>query len=122
MLGDACCWIGRPCCRRRMTREFVSSPRRRSAISLTTACRDFVSRGRNNFRVLSVLNRRGDIAMPSKIRKPNPCRAAPALKAPARHALGTPPPPRTEPASKKRKLKQDKHKPTLKKLLDEAGE
>lgn len=60
--------------------------------------------------------------MPSKIPKPKPFRAAAAVKAAARQAIGTPPPTRTEPASKKRKLKQDKHKPTLNKLLDEAGE
>ncbi len=60
--------------------------------------------------------------MPSKIRKPKPFSAASAVKAAARHAIGTPPPTRTEPASKKRKLTQDKHKPTLNKLLDEAGE
>jgi len=60
--------------------------------------------------------------VPSKIRKPKPFRAASAVKAAARHAIGTPPPTRAEPASKKRKLKQDKHKPTLNKLLDEAGE
>ncbi|HWJ18530.1 MAG TPA: hypothetical protein VFC29_23660 [Candidatus Limnocylindrales bacterium] len=60
--------------------------------------------------------------MPSKIRKPKPFRAASAVKAAARLAIGTPPPTRTEPASKKRKLKHDKHKPTLNKLLGEAGE
>jgi hypothetical protein len=60
--------------------------------------------------------------MPSKIRTPRPFRAASAVKAAARHAIGTPPPTRTEPASKKRKLEDDKHKATLKKLLDEAGE
>jgi hypothetical protein len=58
--------------------------------------------------------------VPSKIPKPKPFRAASAVKAAARHAIGTPPPTRTEPASKKRK--HDKHKPTLNKLLDEAGE
>lgn len=57
--------------------------------------------------------------MPSKIRKPKPFRAASAVKAAARRAIGTPPPTRTEPASKKRRLKRDKHKPTLNKLLDE---
>ena len=60
--------------------------------------------------------------MPSKIHKPKPFRAASAVKAAARHAIGPPPPTRAEPASKKRKLKQDKHKPTLNELLDEAGE
>ncbi len=60
--------------------------------------------------------------MPSKIPKPKPFRAASAVKAAARHAIGTPPPTRTEPASKKRKLEADKHKSTLNKLLKEAGE
>lgn len=60
--------------------------------------------------------------MPSKIRKPKPFRAASAVKAAARRAIGTPPPTRAEPASKNRTLKHDKHKPTLNKLLDEAGE
>lgn len=60
--------------------------------------------------------------MPSKIPKSKPFRAASAVKAAARHAIGTPPPTRAEPVSKKRKLKQNKYKPTLKKLLDEAGE
>ncbi len=60
--------------------------------------------------------------MPSKIPKPKPFRAASAVKAAARHAIGTPPPTRTEPASKKRKLKADKHKSTLNKLLNEAAE
>jgi hypothetical protein len=60
--------------------------------------------------------------VPSKIRKPKPFRAASAVKAAARHAIGTPPPTRAEPGGKKRKLKGDKHKPTLNKLLEEAGE
>jgi hypothetical protein len=60
--------------------------------------------------------------VPSKIRKPKPFRAAAAVKAAARRAIGTPPPTRTEPASKKRTPKGNKHKPTLNKLLDEAGE
>lgn len=60
--------------------------------------------------------------MPSKIPKPKPFRAASAVKAAARQAIGTPPPTRAEPASKKRKLKGDKHKPTLNKILEEAGE
>jgi hypothetical protein len=60
--------------------------------------------------------------MPSKIPKPKPFRAASAVKAAARQAVGTPPPTRAEPASKKRKLKSDKHKPTLNKILEEAGE
>jgi hypothetical protein len=60
--------------------------------------------------------------VPSKIRKPKPFRAATAVKAAARHAIGTPPPTRAEPATKKQKLKHDKHKPTLNKLLNEAEE
>ncbi len=60
--------------------------------------------------------------MPSKIPKPKRFRAASAVKAAARQAIGTPPPTRAEPASKKRKLKSDKHKPTLNKILEEAGE
>jgi hypothetical protein len=60
--------------------------------------------------------------MPSKIPKPKPFRAASAVKAAARHAIGTPPPTRAEPPSKKRKLKGDKHKLILKRLLDEAAE
>jgi hypothetical protein len=60
--------------------------------------------------------------MPSKLPKPKPFRAASAVKAAARRAIGIPPPTRAEPDSTKRKLKQDKHKPTLNKLLDEAGE
>ncbi len=60
--------------------------------------------------------------MPSKIRKPKPFRAASAVKAAAREALGTPPPTRTEPDNKKRRKKSEKHKPTLGKLLaDDAG-
>ena len=60
--------------------------------------------------------------MPSKIRKPKPFRAASAVKAAAREAIGTPPPTRAEPASKKPKTKAEKHKPTLSKLLRDAGE
>lgn len=60
--------------------------------------------------------------MPSKIRKPKPFRAASAVKAAARAAIGTPPPTRAEPASQKRKSKPEKHKPTLSKLLGDAGE
>lgn len=59
--------------------------------------------------------------MPSKIRKPKPFRAASAVKAAAREAIGTPPPTRAEPASKP-KTKAEKHKPTLGKLLRDAGE
>jgi hypothetical protein len=55
--------------------------------------------------------------MPSRIRKPKPFRAASAVKAASREALGTPPPTRAEPESKKRKKKGEKHKPTLGNLL-----
>ena len=55
--------------------------------------------------------------MPSKPRKPKPFRAAAAVKAVAREAIGTPPPTRTEPAEKKRKGKTEKHKPTLGEML-----
>ncbi len=55
--------------------------------------------------------------MPSKPRKPKPFRAASAVKAIARAAIGTPPPTRAEPAEKKRKTKGEKHKPTLGKML-----
>jgi len=58
--------------------------------------------------------------MPSKPRKPKPFRATSAVKEASRRAIGTPPPTRAAPTGKKRK--QDKHKPTLSRLLDEAGE
>ena len=54
-----------------------------------------------------------------KRRKPKPFRAASAVKAAARQAIGTPPPTRAEPGNKKRKTKAEKHKPTLGKLLDD---
>jgi hypothetical protein len=57
--------------------------------------------------------------MPSKIRMPKPFRAASAVKAASREALGTPPPTRAEPETKKRKTKGEKHRPTLGKLLSE---
>ena len=60
--------------------------------------------------------------MPSKKRKPKPFRAASAVKAAARAAIGSPPPTRAEPGSKKQKLKADKHKSTLGKLLADGGE
>lgn len=60
--------------------------------------------------------------MPSKARKPKPFRAASAVKAAAREAIGTPPPTRAEPGDKKRKSKAGKHKPTLSKLLGDVGE
>ncbi|MGA2902929.1 MAG: hypothetical protein ABSD98_03800 [Candidatus Korobacteraceae bacterium] len=56
--------------------------------------------------------------MPSKPRKPKPFRAASAVKAAARRAIGIPPPTRAKPAV--RKTKPEKHKPTLAKLLDNA--
>jgi hypothetical protein len=59
--------------------------------------------------------------MPSKPRKPKPFKAAAAVKAAAREKIGTPPPTRAEPASKKRKTKSAKHKPTLGKLLEEEN-
>jgi hypothetical protein len=55
--------------------------------------------------------------MPSKPRKPKPFRAASAVKAAARQAIGTPPPTRAEPADKKRKEKSGKHKKTLGAIL-----
>lgn len=60
--------------------------------------------------------------MPSKKRKPKPFRAASAVKAAARAAIGSPPPTRAQPADKKRKLKTEKHKPTLSKLLADGIE
>lgn len=58
--------------------------------------------------------------LPSKIRKPKPFRAAAAVKAAARQAIGTPPATRAVPSTKKPKA--EKHKPTLGKLLRDAGE
>ena len=55
--------------------------------------------------------------MAAKKRKPKPFRAASAVKAAAREAIGTPPPTRAQPADKKRKTKSDKHKKTLGELL-----
>ena len=60
--------------------------------------------------------------MLSKKRKPKTFRAATAVKAAARAAIGTPPPTRAEPGDQKRKSKAEKHKPTLSKLLGDAGE
>ena len=59
--------------------------------------------------------------MPAKKRKSKPFRAASAVKAAARAKIGTPPPTRVKPADKKRKSKAEKHKPTLSKLLQDAG-
>jgi len=58
----------------------------------------------------------------AKRRKPKPFRAASAVKAAARAAIGSPPPTRAEPAGKKRKPKAEKHKPTLSKLLEDSGD
>jgi hypothetical protein len=58
--------------------------------------------------------------MPSKPRKPKPFRAASAVKALAREVIGAPPPTRAVPADKKRKGKAEKHKATLKDLLNEG--
>jgi len=60
--------------------------------------------------------------VPSRKRKPKPFRAASAVKAAARAALGTPPPTRAEPSDKKGKSKTEKHKRTLSKLLEEADD
>jgi hypothetical protein len=57
--------------------------------------------------------------VPSKLPKRKPFKAAKAVKAAAREKIGAPPPTRTTPSSKKRKAKPPKHKPTLKKLLEE---
>jgi hypothetical protein len=56
-----------------------------------------------------------------KKRKPKPFRATSAVKAAARAAIGTPPPTRTEPGAK-RKSKPEKHKRTLRKLLEESAD
>ena len=58
--------------------------------------------------------------MPSKPRKPKPFRAAAAVKAAAREAIGTPPPTRAAPSDKKRKGKTEKHKPTLSRLIGDG--
>lgn len=57
--------------------------------------------------------------MPSKPRKPKPFKAASAVKAAAREKIGTPPPTRAEPSTRKGKSKSLKHKPTLGKMLEE---
>ncbi len=57
--------------------------------------------------------------MPSKPRKPKPFKAVSAVKAAARAKIGAPPPTRAEPSTKKSKSKTPKHKPTLRKLLEE---
>ena len=55
-------------------------------------------------------------------KKPKPFRAAAAVKAAAREAIGTPPPTRTAPGDKKRRGKPEKHKPNLAALLKKAAE
>jgi hypothetical protein len=57
--------------------------------------------------------------MAAKRRKPKPFKAASAVKAVAREKIGTPPPTRAEPSTKKPRTKQQKHKATLGKLLAE---
>ncbi|HZD31495.1 MAG TPA: hypothetical protein VE779_07520 [Candidatus Angelobacter sp.] len=58
--------------------------------------------------------------MPSKPPKPKPFKAASAVKAAAREKIGAPPPTRATPTTKQKKAKPPKHKPTLKKLLEEG--
>ena len=53
----------------------------------------------------------------AKKKKPKPFRAVDAVKAAARQHIGSPPPVRRLPDPKK--LKKEKHKPTLGKLLSE---
>jgi hypothetical protein len=55
----------------------------------------------------------------AKKRKVKRFRAVQAIKAAAREHIGSPPPARVVPDRKKKKNKQDKHKPTLGKLLRE---
>jgi hypothetical protein len=57
--------------------------------------------------------------MAAKRRKPKLFKAALAVKAAAREKMGTPPPTRTEPSSKKRTPEKPKHKRTLGDLLGE---
>jgi hypothetical protein len=57
----------------------------------------------------------------AKKKKPKPFRAATAVKALARETIGTPPPTRRAPDTKKKaESKQGKHKKTLVKLLSES--
>jgi hypothetical protein len=53
----------------------------------------------------------------TKKKKPKPFRAVEAVKAAAREQIGTPPPVRRMPDPKK--LKKEKHKPTMGRLLIE---
>ena len=55
----------------------------------------------------------------AKKRKVRRFRAVQAIKAVAREHIGSPPPARVVPDRKKKKTMQDKHKPTLGKLLRE---
>jgi hypothetical protein len=56
----------------------------------------------------------------TKKRKPKPFRAATQVKALAREAIGTPPPTRRDPETKRKvEAKHTKHKPSLAKLLTE---
>jgi hypothetical protein len=57
--------------------------------------------------------------MAAKRRKPKPFKAASAVKAIAREKIGTPPPTRAEPSTKKSKVSKPKHKPTLGDLMAE---
>ena len=57
--------------------------------------------------------------MPSKPRQPKPFKTASAVKAAARDKIGAPPPTRATPTTKQRMAKSPKHKPTLKKLLED---
>jgi hypothetical protein len=52
-----------------------------------------------------------------KRKKPRPFRATSAVKAMARAAIGAPPP--VKRAESKKRRKQEKHKPTIGKLLSE---
>ena len=60
--------------------------------------------------------------MPSNRRKRKPFRAASAVRAVAREAIGTPPATRIKPSDKRRQSTAEKHKPTLGKLLSDAGD
>jgi hypothetical protein len=60
--------------------------------------------------------------MPSKKHKPKPFRATSAVKAAARAAIGSPPPTRADPGDKKRKSKAEKHRPTLRRLLEDSAD
>jgi hypothetical protein len=56
----------------------------------------------------------------AKKKKPKPFRAATQVKALAREAIGTPPPTRRDPETKRKvETKKAKHKPTLVRLLAE---